>query len=179
MCTLTPRQAVRRTVGYDRRNQPYMRDDEDRAHGWPMGTGVVEGACRHLVNDRREPAGMRWTTGGAQGGSTCGRCGSMAIGLGTGSFIGTTHIGGCMATPPPRQHWQKPERWSGRPDQPAVHEFWSHSYVLRINAGCLAWLSKSARWRIFSKEYVVEWNIHVLRRLDGRGSFGGATTPLC
>ena len=67
-CTLTPRQAVRRTVGYDRRNRPYLRDDEDRAHGWPMGTGVVEGACRHLVNDRREPAGMRWTTGGAQGG---------------------------------------------------------------------------------------------------------------
>ena len=31
-----------------------------------MGTGVVEGACRHLVNDHMEPSGMRWTTGGAQ-----------------------------------------------------------------------------------------------------------------
>jgi hypothetical protein len=27
---------------------------------------VVEGACGHLVNDRLEQAGMRWTTGGAQ-----------------------------------------------------------------------------------------------------------------
>jgi hypothetical protein len=36
------------------------------AHGWPIGTGVVEGACGHLVKDRREQAGMRWTTGGAQ-----------------------------------------------------------------------------------------------------------------
>jgi hypothetical protein len=32
-----------------------------------MGTGVVEGACRHLVKDRLEPSGMRWTKGGAQG----------------------------------------------------------------------------------------------------------------
>ena len=32
-----------------------------------------------------------------------------------------------MAALPQRWRWQKPERWSGRPDQPAVHEFWSHS----------------------------------------------------
>ena len=31
-----------------------------------MGTGVVEGACGHLVNDRLEPSGMRWTKTGAQ-----------------------------------------------------------------------------------------------------------------
>jgi len=66
-CTATQRQAVRRTVGYSRRHRPYMPDDEYLAHGWPIGTGVVEGACRHLVNDRLEPLGMRWTTGGAQG----------------------------------------------------------------------------------------------------------------
>jgi hypothetical protein len=28
---------------------------------------VVEGACRHLVKDRMEQSGMRWTKGGAQG----------------------------------------------------------------------------------------------------------------
>jgi hypothetical protein len=66
-CTMTQRQAVRRTVGDYRRNRPYMRYDEYLAHGWPMGTGVVEGACRHLVKDRLEQSGMRWTTGGAQG----------------------------------------------------------------------------------------------------------------
>ena len=60
------RQAVRRTVGYYRRSQPYMHDDVYLARGWPMGTDVVEGACGHLVKDRMEPSGMGWTKGGAQ-----------------------------------------------------------------------------------------------------------------
>jgi hypothetical protein len=64
--TATQRQAVRRTVGYYRRNRPYMRYDEYLARGWPIGTGVVEGACGHLVKDRMEQSGMRWTKAGAQ-----------------------------------------------------------------------------------------------------------------
>jgi hypothetical protein len=64
--TATQQQAVRRTVSYSRRNRPYMRDDEYLARGWPMGTGVVEGACGHLVKDRMEQSGMRWTKAGAQ-----------------------------------------------------------------------------------------------------------------
>ena len=43
-----------------------MRYNEHLARGWPMGTGVVEGACRHLLDDRMEPSGMRWTQEGAQ-----------------------------------------------------------------------------------------------------------------
>ena len=65
-CTVPQRQAVQRTVGYYQRNRPYMHYDEYLARGWPIGTGVVEGACGHLVKDRMEPSGMRWTTGGAQ-----------------------------------------------------------------------------------------------------------------
>ena len=34
--------------------------------GYPIGSGVVEGACRHLVKDRMEQAGMRWRIAGAQ-----------------------------------------------------------------------------------------------------------------
>jgi hypothetical protein len=64
--TAAQRQAVRRTVGYYRRNRPYMRDDEYLAQGWPIGTGIIEGACRHLVNDRVEQSGMRQTKAGAQ-----------------------------------------------------------------------------------------------------------------
>jgi hypothetical protein len=64
--TATQRRAVRRTVGYDRRNRSSMRDDEYLAQGWPIGTGVIEGACGHLVKDRMEQSGMRWTTAGAQ-----------------------------------------------------------------------------------------------------------------
>jgi hypothetical protein len=43
-----------------------MRYDHYLAQGWPIGTGVVEGACGHLVKDRMEQAGMRWTREGAQ-----------------------------------------------------------------------------------------------------------------
>lgn len=34
--------------------------------GRPIGTGMVEGACRHLVKDRMEQASMRWTLPGAE-----------------------------------------------------------------------------------------------------------------
>jgi len=51
---------------FDRRNRPYMHDDAYLAQGGPMGVGVIEGACRHLVKDRMEPSGMRWTKTGAQ-----------------------------------------------------------------------------------------------------------------
>jgi hypothetical protein len=60
------RTVVRKTASYYRRNQPYMHYDVYLAQGWPIGTGVVEGACGHLVKDRMEQAGMRWTHAGAQ-----------------------------------------------------------------------------------------------------------------
>jgi hypothetical protein len=43
-----------------------MRYDEYLAAGFPIASGVIEGACRHLVKDRMERAGMRWTIDGAQ-----------------------------------------------------------------------------------------------------------------
>jgi hypothetical protein len=33
---------------------------------YPIGSGMVEGACRHLVKDRMEQSGMRWKIAGAQ-----------------------------------------------------------------------------------------------------------------
>jgi hypothetical protein len=44
----------------------YMKYDGYLAAGYPIGSGVVEGACRHLVKDRMEQAGMRWRIAGAQ-----------------------------------------------------------------------------------------------------------------
>ena len=64
--TEAQRRVVEKTAGYYRRNQPYMHYDEYLTRGWPIGTGVVEGACGHLVKDRMEQAGMRWTVEGAQ-----------------------------------------------------------------------------------------------------------------
>jgi hypothetical protein len=60
------REALKTTVGYYRRNAPYMHYDQYLHNGWPIGTGVVEGACGHLVKDRMEQSGMRWTKQGAQ-----------------------------------------------------------------------------------------------------------------
>ena len=36
------------------------------ASGWPIATGVIEGACRHLVKDRMDITGARWSADGAE-----------------------------------------------------------------------------------------------------------------
>lgn len=43
-----------------------MRYDEYLAAGYPIASGVIEGACRHVVVDRMERSGMRWIMAGAQ-----------------------------------------------------------------------------------------------------------------
>lgn len=43
----------------------YLRYDECLAKGFPIATGVVEGACRHLVSDRMD-VGARWSLAGAE-----------------------------------------------------------------------------------------------------------------
>ena len=53
-------------ANYFRRNQPDMDYAEYLHHGWPIGTGVIEGTCRHLVKDRCELSGMLWTVDGAE-----------------------------------------------------------------------------------------------------------------
>lgn len=34
--------------------------------GYPISTGLIEGCCGHLIKDRMEPSGTRWTIQGAQ-----------------------------------------------------------------------------------------------------------------
>lgn len=34
--------------------------------GWPIATGVIEGACRHLIKDRMDLTGARWGLEGAE-----------------------------------------------------------------------------------------------------------------
>jgi hypothetical protein len=51
---------------YFHRNRDRMRYDEYLTAGFPIASGVIEGACRHVVKDRMERAGMRWTIDGAQ-----------------------------------------------------------------------------------------------------------------
>jgi len=60
------RAAVDTTCGYFTAHADRMKYHEYLAAGLPIATGVIEGACRHLVKDRLERTGMRWSTGGAQ-----------------------------------------------------------------------------------------------------------------
>jgi hypothetical protein len=48
------------------KNKQRMRYDEYLRMGCPIATGVIEGACRHVIKDRMERAGMRWKVPGAQ-----------------------------------------------------------------------------------------------------------------
>jgi hypothetical protein len=60
------KQRLRSVIGYLEKNREQMRYDEYLAAGYPIGSGVAEGACRHVVKDRMEGTGMRWTLEGAQ-----------------------------------------------------------------------------------------------------------------
>jgi len=52
--------------GYLEANLERMRYDIYLREGYPIASGAIEGACRHLVKDRMERAGMHWTIPGAQ-----------------------------------------------------------------------------------------------------------------
>ena len=60
------RRTLESVITYLENNRDHMRYDEYIAAGYPIGSGVAEGACRHLVKDRMEQSGMRWTVTGAQ-----------------------------------------------------------------------------------------------------------------
>ncbi|MEX0979230.1 MAG: ISKra4 family transposase [Pirellulales bacterium] len=47
-------------------NKHRMRYHDYLRLGCPVATGVIEGACRHVIKDRMERAGMRWKIPGAQ-----------------------------------------------------------------------------------------------------------------
>jgi len=58
--------ALKRICRYLENNACRMRYDEYLRRGYPIASGVIEGACRHLVKDRMERSGMRWTLEGAR-----------------------------------------------------------------------------------------------------------------
>jgi len=57
---------VRTTCNYFENNAHRMRYDDYLQAGYPIASGVIEGACRHVIKDRMEHGGMRWTLEGAQ-----------------------------------------------------------------------------------------------------------------
>jgi len=57
---------IESAITYYQNNREHMRYDEYLAAGYPIASGVIEGACHHFVKDRMEQAGMRWELEGAQ-----------------------------------------------------------------------------------------------------------------
>jgi hypothetical protein len=64
--TARDRQKMHIIISYLETNRSRMRYDEYLAAGLPIATGFIEGACRHVIKDRLERTGMRWTRQGAQ-----------------------------------------------------------------------------------------------------------------
>jgi hypothetical protein len=64
--TAAERQAVDDCADYLLNYSPYLHYDKALADGVPIATGVIEGACRHLVEDRMNLTGARWSLSGAE-----------------------------------------------------------------------------------------------------------------
>lgn len=64
--TKIKRQTLARIIAYFEPRQKMMRYDAYRRDDLVLATGVIEGACRHVVGERLDCAGMRWTLKGAE-----------------------------------------------------------------------------------------------------------------
>lgn len=54
------RRSVDKCADYLLKYRPYLNYDRYLDQGYPIATGVIEGACRHLVCDRMDITGARW-----------------------------------------------------------------------------------------------------------------------
>ena len=61
-----PPKGVVEAVRYFRNHRHMMDYKHYLRCGYPVSTGLVEGCCGHLVKDRMEGSGMRWSRSGAQ-----------------------------------------------------------------------------------------------------------------
>lgn len=64
--TESRRKAMRKAITYFENHRHMMRYDEYLAKGYPIATGVIEGACGCLVKNRTDSSGMKWTLDGVQ-----------------------------------------------------------------------------------------------------------------
>ena len=63
--TRTQQKELELACGYLEKRLEQMRYDAYLAAGYPIASGVIEGACRHYVKDRMERTGMSWVQRGA------------------------------------------------------------------------------------------------------------------
>jgi hypothetical protein len=64
--SIKQREPVDRCADYLLKYREFLRYDQYLVTGYPIATGVIEGACRYLVKDRMEITGARWSLKGAE-----------------------------------------------------------------------------------------------------------------
>ena len=64
--TATARKPADTGADYIERYKTYTQYDAYLKAGLPIATGVIEGACRHVIRDRMEITGARWSLDGAE-----------------------------------------------------------------------------------------------------------------
>jgi len=64
--TTAARKPADTCANYLERHRAFVQYDAYLDAGLPIATGVIEGACRHLVRDRMEITGARWSLAGAE-----------------------------------------------------------------------------------------------------------------
>ncbi len=57
---------VQSTITYFENHRDYMRYDKYLLEGYPVASGVIESACRHLIQNRMERASAQWSILGAE-----------------------------------------------------------------------------------------------------------------
>jgi hypothetical protein len=62
----TRRKPADQAANYLTNKAPYLDYPTALTQGWPIATGIVEGACRHLIKDRMDIIGARWGLAGAE-----------------------------------------------------------------------------------------------------------------
>ena len=62
----TQRKGADDAADYLTSKAPYLDYPTALTSGWPIATGVIEGACRHIVADRFDVTGARWGLAGAE-----------------------------------------------------------------------------------------------------------------
>jgi hypothetical protein len=63
---LDRRENVDKCARYRLNNKSRLKYGEALTAGYPIASGVIEGACRHLINDRLDITGARWGLQGAE-----------------------------------------------------------------------------------------------------------------
>ena len=58
-------EVIRKQISYFTENADFMRYDEYRAKGLPIGSGTIESACKNVVGSRMKRGGMTWSAEGA------------------------------------------------------------------------------------------------------------------